>query len=226
MREVLGHAHQGVVDRRVAVGVVLTDDVADDPGALACRAVCRLQAQLLHGVEDAAVHRLQAVADVGQGPADDDGHGVVQVGLRASRPRCWSGMRSEAIGLRFHRRSRCPGFGTFSALSSMNWRRGSTASPMRTVKMSSAPRRVLDADLQEACGSRGSWSSPRAARVHLAEPLVALDREPLLPLGEEVLDQLAARVAIVVSPPSTTGGRLVQSTISVVGGRGPGTRRT
>ena len=33
--EVLGHAHHGVVDRGVAVGVILADDVADDAGALA-----------------------------------------------------------------------------------------------------------------------------------------------------------------------------------------------
>jgi len=39
------------------------------------------EAVLVHGVEDAAVHRLQAVPHVGQGPAHDDGHGVVDVAL-------------------------------------------------------------------------------------------------------------------------------------------------
>ena len=36
-REVLRHAHEGVVDRLVAVGVVLAHHVADDRGALAIR---------------------------------------------------------------------------------------------------------------------------------------------------------------------------------------------
>lgn len=34
------------------------------------------QAQLLHGVEDTAVHGLQAVADVREGAADERAHGV------------------------------------------------------------------------------------------------------------------------------------------------------
>ena len=34
----------------------------------------------VHVVEDPPVHRLQAVADVGQGPRHDDRHGVVQEG--------------------------------------------------------------------------------------------------------------------------------------------------
>jgi hypothetical protein len=33
--EILAHSHQGVVDGLVAVGVVVTHDVADDLGALA-----------------------------------------------------------------------------------------------------------------------------------------------------------------------------------------------
>ena len=39
------------------------------------------EAHLVHGVEDAALHRLEAVADVGQRASDDDAHGVVEVGL-------------------------------------------------------------------------------------------------------------------------------------------------
>ena len=76
--EVLGHADHGVVDRGVAVGVVFTDDVADDAGALAVGPVI-VVARLGHGEEDAAVHRLEAVAHVGQGPADDDGKGVFEI---------------------------------------------------------------------------------------------------------------------------------------------------
>ena len=78
-REVLRHADERVVDRRVAVRVVLAHHVADDAGALDVRAV-RLQAVLVHREQDAAVDGLQAVADVGQRAPDDDGHGVVEVG--------------------------------------------------------------------------------------------------------------------------------------------------
>ena len=78
--EVLGHAHHGVIDRGVAVGVVFTDDVADDAGALAVGPVI-VVAALAHGEENAAVHRLEAVAHVRQGPADDDGQGVLQIRL-------------------------------------------------------------------------------------------------------------------------------------------------
>ncbi len=77
-REVLGETHERVVDRRVAVRVVLAHHLADDLGALDVLAV-GLQAQLVHHVEHAAVHRLQTVAHVREGAPDDDRHGVVQV---------------------------------------------------------------------------------------------------------------------------------------------------
>ena len=77
-RERLRQPHHRVVDRRVAVRVVLAHDVADDAGALDVRPV-RAQAGLRHRVQDPAVHRLEAVAGVGQRPRVDDGVGVVQV---------------------------------------------------------------------------------------------------------------------------------------------------
>ncbi len=77
--ERLRHADHGVVDRRVAVRVVLAHHLADDAGGLAVRLVVG-EAALVHAVQDAAVHRLQPVARVRQRPADDDRHGVVEVG--------------------------------------------------------------------------------------------------------------------------------------------------
>ena len=76
--EGLREADHGVVDGGVAVGVVVAHDVADDLGGLGVLLV-ELEAHLLHAVEDAAVDGLEAVADVGQGAADDDRHGVVEV---------------------------------------------------------------------------------------------------------------------------------------------------
>ncbi len=77
-REVLRHAHERVVDRRVAVRVVLAHHRADDSGALHVAPV-RLQPHLVHREQDAAVDGLQAVADVGQRAPDDDRHGVVEI---------------------------------------------------------------------------------------------------------------------------------------------------
>lgn len=65
--ERLRQTDQRVVDRRVAVRVQLTHDLADDAGTLH-EAAIGAQAHLVHLVHDAAVHRLHAVAGVGQGP--------------------------------------------------------------------------------------------------------------------------------------------------------------
>src|SRR5690606_9391186 len=78
VRKVLRHAHHGVVDGRVAVGVVLTHDVADDAGRLAVRPV-RADAQLVHGVQNAPRHAFEPVAHVRQRPVDDDAHRVVEI---------------------------------------------------------------------------------------------------------------------------------------------------
>ena len=104
-REVLRHPDQRVVDRRVAVRVVLAHHLADDEGALAV-GPGRLQAEVVHRVEHAAVDRLQAVAHVGQRPADDHAHRVIEVRAsaspaRARAPRCArSGRRAPSA---FHR---------------------------------------------------------------------------------------------------------------------------
>ena len=76
--EVLRHADQRVVDRRVTVRVVFAHHLADDVGALAVRAG-RLQAEVVHRVEDATMDRLQAIAHIGQRPADDHAHRVIEV---------------------------------------------------------------------------------------------------------------------------------------------------
>ncbi len=76
--ELLRHPHERVVDRLVAVRVVLAHHLADDEGGLAVGPV-RLQAEVVHRVEHPAVHGLEAVADVGQRAPDDHAHRVVEV---------------------------------------------------------------------------------------------------------------------------------------------------
>ncbi len=73
---VLRQPHHGVVDGAVAVRVVLADDLADHAGALRVLAVGR-QAHLPHGEQDAALNRLEPVANVGERALHDDGHGVI-----------------------------------------------------------------------------------------------------------------------------------------------------
>ena len=69
--EVLRHPHQGVVDGAVAVRVQLSHHLAGDARGLDVTAVGP-QAHLGHHVEDAALHRLEAVPGVGEGAGVDD----------------------------------------------------------------------------------------------------------------------------------------------------------
>ena len=62
-REVLGQPDQRVVQRDVAVRVVLAHHLADDRGALAVGAR-RAEPHLVHRVQDPAMDRLEAVAHV------------------------------------------------------------------------------------------------------------------------------------------------------------------
>ena len=75
----LNQTHQSVVDGDIAVGVELTHDVADHAGALVEGAV-RAVAAVVHRVDHAAVHGLEAVTHIRQGAANNNRHCVVQVG--------------------------------------------------------------------------------------------------------------------------------------------------
>ncbi len=77
-REILGHAGHRVIDCAVTMGVIFTQHFTDDTGALLVRRI-RLQPHVVHRVENAAMHRLQAVAGIGQRTGHDDAHRVVEV---------------------------------------------------------------------------------------------------------------------------------------------------
>src|SRR5262249_41790342 len=70
---------QGLVRGIVAMGMVVARHVADDLGALPRPAVGVQVQVVVHRVQDAPLHRLEAVAHVGQCPGGDDRQGVVQV---------------------------------------------------------------------------------------------------------------------------------------------------
>jgi hypothetical protein len=76
-REVLHHAHERVVDGGVAVRVVFAEHVADDGRALLVRPFGG-EPRLVHRVQDAPMHGLEAVAHVGERALHDHAHGVVE----------------------------------------------------------------------------------------------------------------------------------------------------
>ena len=78
-RKGLRHPHQRVVDRGVAVRMILAHDVAHHAGGFAIGLVRRV-AGFLHGEQDSPMHRLQPVARVGQRARDDHAHRVIEIG--------------------------------------------------------------------------------------------------------------------------------------------------
>ncbi len=70
----------GVIDRRIAMRMVFTDDVTDHAGRLLV-GLGVVVAELPHRMQDAAMHRLQAIAHIRQCATHDDAHRVVQIGL-------------------------------------------------------------------------------------------------------------------------------------------------
>ena len=77
-RERLRHAYHRVIDRGISVRVILAEHFADDFGALHVLAVMQ-QAHVMHRIENAAMHRLQAVTHIGQRASDDDRHRIVEI---------------------------------------------------------------------------------------------------------------------------------------------------
>ena len=77
-REILGHAHDGVVHRTVAVRVVLADHIAHDTGRLLVRSV-PVVVEFVHRKQHAPMHWLEAIARVGQGASHDHAHRIVEV---------------------------------------------------------------------------------------------------------------------------------------------------
>ena len=77
-REVLRHANESVVDRKLAVRMILTDHVADGARRLVVGTVGG-EVELAHRIENAPVHGFQTVANVGQRAAHDHAHCVIEI---------------------------------------------------------------------------------------------------------------------------------------------------
>ena len=78
--EILRHAHHGVIDRGVAVRMVFAHHVADDSGAF-LEAGGGVKPQLVHRVDQAAVHRFQPVAHVRQRAGHDGRERIGEIAL-------------------------------------------------------------------------------------------------------------------------------------------------
>ncbi len=77
---ILGEPHERIVDAHVAVRMVSLHRPADDRGTFGRRGA-GAQPHVVHGHEDAPLHRLQPIAHVGQRPTDDDAHRVGQIAI-------------------------------------------------------------------------------------------------------------------------------------------------
>ena len=74
----LRHSDDRVVDRAVAVRMVLTNDITDDPRALLVGPVPVI-VEFVHRKQHATMNRLKSVPHIRQGPTDDYAHCVIQV---------------------------------------------------------------------------------------------------------------------------------------------------
>ena len=64
----------------------------------------------------------------------------------------------------------------------MKFRRGSTSSPMRIVKISSTPVTSSSLTRKQRADFRIHRRFPELIRIHFAQTFIALDAEPLLTL--------------------------------------------
>ena len=86
LRKVLRHTHERFVGSAVAVRVIAAQHVTDHAGALDGLGTCVVvraavaQPHAGHGIQNAALHRILAIAHIGQGTAFDHAERVFKVG--------------------------------------------------------------------------------------------------------------------------------------------------
>ena len=74
----LSQADHRVIDGAIAMRVILLQTLADDAGALHVLAIVQ-HSHVMHGVQNATMHRLEAVAYVRQRAPDNDRHRIVEI---------------------------------------------------------------------------------------------------------------------------------------------------
>ena len=83
-RKGLREPHHRVIDRLIAMRMIFADDIAHHAGAFLVT-LARVQPQQPHRPEQPPMHRLQPVAQIGQRPRGDGGHGIDQIALGQRR---------------------------------------------------------------------------------------------------------------------------------------------
>ena len=78
--KILRHACHGFIDRRVAVRVIFTEHFTHDTGGFFVGRV-GADAHVVHRIQDAALHRFESIARIGQGARHDHRHGVIEIRL-------------------------------------------------------------------------------------------------------------------------------------------------
>jgi len=102
-RESLGEPDHRVIDRLISVRVIFTHHVTDHPGAFLI-ALRRLQLEQPHRPQQAAVHRLQTIAQIRQRPRGDRRHRIDQIAFGQRRiKRCLDDRIKFIFGSRFGR---------------------------------------------------------------------------------------------------------------------------
>ena len=101
----LGHIHEGGINGTIAVRMIFTHRLTHDTGTLEVSLGRGQGKVMMHRIEQSSLRWLQAITRIGQGPGNDDGHRIVQKGLRhlvgnvdrlnviAWRDRVWSVVR-------------------------------------------------------------------------------------------------------------------------------------
>jgi hypothetical protein len=79
-RKALGHPDNRVVDRGFAMRMIFADHVTDDARRLLVRLVVFVP-EFAHRKQDTPVHRLEPISDIGQCPAHNDAHRIVEIRL-------------------------------------------------------------------------------------------------------------------------------------------------
>jgi hypothetical protein len=76
--KILGHAYKGVIEGKIAVGMVLSHSVPHDTGAFLCGRI-GTQPQFPHRKEEPPMYRLEPVPYIRQGPAHNYRHSVIEI---------------------------------------------------------------------------------------------------------------------------------------------------
>ena len=79
-REFLSHPDHRVIECLISVRVELTHHLTHGASGLTVPFFVRVTS-LVHAPEDSTMHWLETISDIGQGPADDHAHSIVDVAL-------------------------------------------------------------------------------------------------------------------------------------------------